>query len=347
MVSPEGVIAIKLTTNLATLACACIRLWIMQRKDRRSIHDKICHILLFAGCFSDISATGCCAWVLKQERHAIDLLGAQEAEKTVGAPMNLKLLFIAHTMYYLALCLIKAAYLVFYAQLFRRVQSWRRYTLHVACSIWAVSYITAFVLMFLWCAPLSGNWIPSMTNPRCPMILNISAFCALAALNVASDIAIICVPILLVSTLHLGRTERVGLLFVFSIGSVSIIASIVRVVVITDRLKAARMDWDTIHVYMLWTHAEVFFGVVAFMLPAFRFLLRRALERLSILSRGKSANSNEIRFGIHTIGSPRAFPRPSGSIPLESTIDQLESKERVDISINERSISLDKVSLVR
>jgi len=347
MVSPEGVIAIKLTTNLATLACACVRLWIMQRKDRRSTHDTICHVLLFVGCFSDISATGCCAWVLKRERDAITLLGAEAAEKTVGLPMNLKLLFVAHAMYYLALCLIKAAYLVFYAQLFRRVQSWRRYILHIACSIWAMSYITAFLFMFLWCAPLSGNWIPSMTNPRCPMILNLSSFCILAALNVASDIAIICVPILLISTLHLGRTERLGLLFVFSIGSISIIASIVRVVVITDRLKAARMDWDTIHVYMLWTHAEVFFGVVAFMLPAFRFLFKRALRRFSIFSRGKSDNSDGIRFGIHTIGSPRGFPRHNGSVPLDSTIDQQELKDTMTIDVAERNVSLEQIALVK
>jgi len=232
--------------------------------------------------------------------------------------------------------MIKAAYLVFYVQLFRMCKSKRRYILHVAAIVWGICFILALSLMFLWCNPVSGNWYPDPANPRCPMALNIPAFTALTVLNVVSDLSIIAVPVFLVSLLQLRRPERIALLFVFSIGSISIAASIVRLVVITVRVNEERFDWDTVHVYMLWSHAEVFFGVVAFMMPSFRFLLRRFkfMRRLSSNSSrnsqglkarspfgkfaigGHSQNSKQRTSSVATIGSPPRSPRDrDGSIP--------------------------------
>lgn len=60
--------------------------------------------------------------------------------------------------------------------------------------------------------------------------------------------AVAIVPLVLISSLRLGRTEKTGILFVFGIGSISIIASVARLVVITIRIAAHRMDWDSTHV---------------------------------------------------------------------------------------------------
>jgi len=159
------------------------------------------------------------------------------------------------------------------------------------------------------------------------MIFSLPAFVILAVVNIFSDLAIALVPILLISSLRLRKHEKTGLLFVFSVGSISIIASVSRMIVMISRLKAHRADWDTVHVLMLWCHAEVFFGILAFMLPSFKFLVNRATEKLSSLrtktySTGYSDDQVQM---IPTIGS-RGTPRLEQGNSFEGTSDSKRSR---------------------
>lgn len=61
-------------------------------------------------------------------------------------------------MYYLAECILKAAYLAFYANLYARVHTKRGYVVWVATFVWVVSYFSAIVLLFTFCLPFEQNW---------------------------------------------------------------------------------------------------------------------------------------------------------------------------------------------
>lgn len=61
-------------------------------------------------------------------------------------------------MYYLAECVLKAAYLAFYTDLYSRVQTKRKIAVWLATFVWAASYLAAFVMLFTYCAPLEANW---------------------------------------------------------------------------------------------------------------------------------------------------------------------------------------------
>ena len=92
-------------------------------------------------------------------------------------------------MYYIAICLIKLAYLFYYAELYMKAQTSRRFALPAATAIWGVSNIAGIFIIFFWCAPFTDNWNPLTTNPNCPILFNVSAFVILGVMNIASDIA--------------------------------------------------------------------------------------------------------------------------------------------------------------
>jgi hypothetical protein len=62
-------------------------------------------------------------------------------------------------MYYLAECVLKAAYLAFYADLYSRVQTKRRMAIWIATGVWACSYLSALIMLFTYCAPFYKNWL--------------------------------------------------------------------------------------------------------------------------------------------------------------------------------------------
>jgi hypothetical protein len=75
----------------------------------------------------------------------------------------------------------------------------------------------------------------------------------------------------LLSSLRLKPLEKASLAVNMAIGSISIVASIVRLVVVGKKLKEKpRMDWDTARVCFLLCVAEILFAVVAFVGPSFR-----------------------------------------------------------------------------
>lgn len=92
-------------------------------------------------------------------------------------------------MYYLAECVLKAAYLAFYADLYSRIQTKRRIAIWIATFIWATSYLAALLLIFTYCLPFEQNWRPDGKNPHCPVLFNVPAFFVLAGANILSDIA--------------------------------------------------------------------------------------------------------------------------------------------------------------
>ena len=61
-------------------------------------------------------------------------------------------------MYYLAECVLKAAYLAFYADLYARVQTNRRHAIWIATFIWVASYVSAILVLFTYCLPFEQNW---------------------------------------------------------------------------------------------------------------------------------------------------------------------------------------------
>jgi hypothetical protein len=305
-----AVLSIKITINCVMMTLASLRLYIIRFKmGRKNVYDNLSHILIFSAIMADNVACGTSVWILRREIDTINAVGHAEAQHLVATHKNLTILYWSNLSYYISLCIIKLAYLALYAQMFNRLQGWRKSVLWVAGAIWALAYIAGFLMIFLWCLPFGENMVFPPTNPHCPMMFTVTAFTTLAGVNLVSDFAVASVPLILLGTMQ--KRQRAGMLFVLGVASISIIASVARLWVVIIRIAAHRMDWDSTHVMMLWNHAEIFFGVFAFMLPSFRFMARKLPERFSWFrsqSKGSSGSGDIVTIG-HARGSPRSPPR--------------------------------------
>lgn len=286
MVLSGSVVAIvKLTTDAIAIGC-CILRWYIVKKPTGG--TQLSHVLFAAAVLCEVAATVLSTMVLLAGDDYIREHGLEKGQLYLRDEFVLKTTFWAHFLYYTAECVLKAAYLAFYADLYSRVRTKRRLAIWIAGAVWAVTYLCAFLVLFTYCSPFEQNWRPDGTNPRCPVLFNVPTFFLLSAVNIVSDIAILIVPLLIISSMTLGRTEKVSLALVFSIGTISIAASVVRCGLVGDRFIKANHTWDTVWNWMLWSHAEIFFGVLAFTLPSFRHVVLRGMRRLGWSTSGKS-----------------------------------------------------------
>ncbi|KAF8429076.1 hypothetical protein EV426DRAFT_713813 [Tirmania nivea] len=300
---------VKLTTDAVAVACCFLR-WYILREHTQTTESSLSHILFALAILCEIVATIQSSIVLLDADKVIAEQGIVAAQRYLLNERVLKITFFAHLMYYLAECVLKAAYLAFYADLYARVHTKRGYAVWVATVVWVVSYFSAIVLLFTFCLPFEQNWKPDGKNPHCPVLFNIPVFFVLAGANILSDIAILIVPLLVISAMRLGRTEKVSLALVFSIGMISIAASVIRAGIVGHRFITANHTWDTVWGWMLWSHAEMFFGVLAFTLPSFRYILVRGMTKVVGSSQQKSRN--------YKLSNARKWTEGESSIELGS-----------------------------
>lgn len=181
-----------------------------------------------------------------------------------------------------------------YAQLFIRTETKKKVILQVAAVVTVLCFIAGILLQFLWCRPLSDNWNPFTTNKNCPTLFNHTAFSTLAWINIVTDFFIIAIPCLIIADLRLSRREKLGLSGIFVIGGSSILASIIRYVIVGRKILNMEFNWNTLHIFALASHAEVLFGIIAFSLPAFRGHLRKTFGELTskFTSQGSTQRSD-------------------------------------------------------
>lgn len=91
------------------------------------------------------------------------------------------------------------------------------------------------------CSPIAAGWDITITDAKC--IDRPALFQTTAALGVVTDVLIILIPIPMVIKLHMSRAKKVGLLVMFTIGSATVITSIVRLVLLITILGDVDQPW--------------------------------------------------------------------------------------------------------
>lgn len=82
-------------------------------------------------------------------------------------------------------------------------------------------------------------------------------------------------PLSILNTLHLGRHEKLALFFVFTVGSFSIAASIIRFTIVIRALSGSNYTLMTLRELERWSVVEFSMALLAFCLPALRgFVVR-------------------------------------------------------------------------
>ncbi|KAI5858040.1 hypothetical protein BZA05DRAFT_470865 [Tricharina praecox] len=179
----------------------------------------------------------------------------------------LKTLVAQEVFYVTTNGLIKVSLLLMYCRIF----TFERIKWPVlVCGFLAVGWSGSIVFVSVFqCNPVRKAWNPFMPG-ECIALK--TAFIATGVPNIVTDILILCVPAPLVWGLNTTMPRRLSLLFIFSLGSFVVFASIYRFITIFD-FETSDTSW-TLAKAVIWCLVECSAGVISACLPTLRPLIK-------------------------------------------------------------------------
>lgn len=223
-----------------------------------------------------------------------------DPEKTVRI---LKIIYYSIFPYIIDLWLIKAGILSFYYVVIPRTLPLYRWFLHITAGLCIVTFFMVFFINMFWCDPIWRNWsldeaeicVASAKEP--PFFLTVGS-------TIITDLLIFFLPFPLLQNIHLPRRKMVGVIVLFTLGSLTILAAICRVAVIARTANVTEVT--------AWTAVECSTGIIVACAPALRVLLIRR-------ERNPSGGLSK---------STRSYPRPGP--PIFSASDRNEIWDGTD-----------------
>ncbi|KAJ5952351.1 uncharacterized protein N7479_010764 [Penicillium vulpinum] len=187
---------------------------------------------------------------------------------------QLKCLWAAIPMYNASLAFTKFSILFQYLRIFPgkpfRLICYALMAIVAAYSSWAV------VSGFVNCVPVAKFWNKGLPG-------NCLKFEALwffnAAMNITTDIALLLLPMPLLSKLQLPQTQKIALMGVFAMGILVVVTSILRLSSLREVAKSPDTSYSNVAA-AYWTAAECNVAIMCSCLPFLRPIISRIFPRL-------------------------------------------------------------------
>ncbi|KAF8451544.1 hypothetical protein BGX38DRAFT_1091587, partial [Terfezia claveryi] len=265
--APVNLIGLEIFLAALTISIGALRFWILRHR-RRTTAELISDILfLFSICVSTANVTLVC-YKLFEEIKIRKKYQFLMAELSLFAPKYLKITYIMGVIYIIELTTMKGAFIAFYCGLFQGIDSRRRYSLHIVSMIVILSFFASMGIYLFWIIPISDNCLVITKAALASLAVN----AVVSWLNIFTDLLIMGLPLLIISSLRLRRPEKIALAFIFCMGGLSIAASVSRFTILYPYIKQPPLTTQTIHVLELWGTVEMAAAVTAFSLPSLRVL---------------------------------------------------------------------------
>ncbi|KAJ9487098.1 hypothetical protein VN97_g6224 [Penicillium thymicola] len=231
---------------------------------------------------------------------------------TENVIMIAKYLVVAEVLYVFNLVWTKLSILLMYYRIFRfpYFKTWA-YIIGIFIILWVVCITFLFIFI---CVPVQKLWYPQLPG-RC--INQVATWVANAVSTIATDVAILLLPIPQVWKLQLRVSEKIAVLIAFSLGFFVVFASAYRFSVL---FSYTSLDSSyTLAPTVGWTAIEMSAGIVSANLPTIRPALRFIARMLGINGRVMALFKSTNRT---TAKNSDAVTQPSGAGESTSTIIQ-------------------------
>ncbi|KAH9216512.1 hypothetical protein DL95DRAFT_407493 [Leptodontidium sp. 2 PMI_412] len=229
---------------------------------------------------------------------------------TTFSPHYLKIGMICGIFYGLSFMCVKLSILLLYL----RLSPYRpfRITVWIAAAVTVIySVLGSFEFIFN-CRPIAKNWDVTISGGSCIDVAKILT--AHGIVNIATDVATLVLPVMLVYKLQLPMKQKVAVAGLFMTGTLVCIVSAIRLKSVWDLAHSMDMTWVGLGV-SVWSVVEVYVGIICACLISFKPFLRRHFPRLI----GSSNRSGDFR---------ARFSRTASVIPKTSISGyELESRE--------------------
>ncbi|KAK8859849.1 hypothetical protein PGQ11_010583 [Apiospora arundinis] len=217
-----------------------------------------------------------------------------------------KLIFSAPLIYTVTVGAAKATLCLFY----RRINPARSFQI----GVWILCFISVgssaavcFSLLFA-CKPISASWDPLLADTA--VCLDRPAiYVATAAIGVFTDVCLLAFPIPTVVGLRIKLRQKIALIGLFVVGSITMITSIVRLIILLPSLSNADQTY-ALRSGTLWICIESNLLIMCCCLPTLRQFFKHIAPSWIGETKGSTADSADKfkAYAMRTFGSGPAKP---------------------------------------
>ncbi|MCJ1405072.1 hypothetical protein MMC11_008298 [Xylographa trunciseda] len=228
-----------------------------------------------------------------------------------------KSFYAYETVYTVGITLTKYSILLFYSRIFK--ERYFKLALWVTTGIVTVWFVAIELSVLLECIPIHALW--DFGPGQC---IDLKAFFLGSGVpNVILNVVILVLPLPMIWTLQIERSQKIALSSVFLLGGFIVIVSIVRVVILNS-LEEVDITWEFVNAG-LWTSVEPAIGVCSACLPIMRSLWIRSRD-----SADAPSPRSEAKRSVHSALSIRSTKMPDkenrvGSFTSHTALNELSA----------------------
>ncbi|KAF7162414.1 hypothetical protein CNMCM6106_009388 [Aspergillus hiratsukae] len=222
-----------------------------------------------------------------------------DVPKDFPAALGAKYSYATLLLYNPVLALIKTSILLFLLRLTGQKVNVRR-AIYGLLVLNGVAMVATFFITMFHCVPIASNWDPmSYPSAKCINFANFVTGTACAA--IFTDVLVLMLPTWIVYNLKIARGQKLMLIGILSLGLISVISGIVRVILLDNYDRHIPADY-TYSVLFCISTIEVGLSIIAACAPA--------LKPLFVMIIPKVFSSNKSRSGpqYNRYGASRSGP---------------------------------------
>ncbi|KAF5622289.1 integral membrane protein [Fusarium sp. NRRL 52700] len=254
------------------------------------------YLILFAWVLS-IAAQSCLL-----NAYSRKLLGVHAWEMPVDSNTQANLLVMCTTLTYIPTTILSKLTLCFFY--YRLSPSrWYQYSVYFTGFLCSASLVGIWFSVLFACKPIAAGWDVRMSvGATC--INRPPIYITQAAFGCITDVMLLVLPIPTVIGLQMSTRQKLGLVGLFAIGSITLITSIVRLVLLLPSLSNPDQSWSLAE-GCLWVIIEANLLIMCGSLPTLRVFLKNVAPRVlgdKSTRKGSEEQSGSANFGLHTFG---------------------------------------------
>ncbi|KAF5534438.1 integral membrane protein [Fusarium mexicanum] len=254
------------------------------------------YLILFAWILS-IAAQSCLL-----NAYSRKLLGVHAWEMPIDSNTEANLLVMCTTLTYIPTTILSKLTLCFFY--YRLSPSlWYQYSVYFTGFLCSASLIGIWFSVLFACKPIAAGWDVRMSvGATC--INRPPIYITQAAFGCITDVMLLVLPIPTVIGLQMSTRQKLGLVGLFAIGSITLITSIVRLVLLLPSLSNPDQSWSLAE-GCLWVIIEANLLIMCGSLPTLRVFLKNVAPRVlgdKSTRKGSEEQSGSANFGLHTFG---------------------------------------------
>ncbi|KAN0096823.1 hypothetical protein V8E51_015628 [Hyaloscypha variabilis] len=233
----------------------------------------------------------------------------------------LRSLYIAESFYVVTLASTKISVLLLYLRIFPHQSV--RYAAIATIGMIAISTTIIFFMTVFSCHPVAFFWNRDIRGGTC---INVNKLAyANSAMSIIQDLLIVALPLPVLAKLNMGRKKKIGVGFMFAVGSFGCVVSMIRLKSLLSFGNSLDPSWDYVNV-VIWTTVELAIAIVCSCFPALRNLLIHIYPR-TFLSSIRHTSDKPVSTPMDSnTGRRRANHAQEGFVELQQMSDSQVSE---------------------